>query len=128
MAYQSIDRKNKWINPSSADQLNTMIEDIENRVYNRPTNRDIPHQSVKHIAVDGCSSSSFLRERVLTLDLTFTKIKTYKLPLSVSGIYAVNVSNDNKYNFPALIEDNTVSFPYQPEQSGPYHLYTVIVV
>lgn len=129
MAYQSISRKNKWMNESSTDQLNTMIEDIESRIYNRDDNLDIPHQDVRHIAVDGCSSNSFLRGgHVLTLDLTFTKLKPYRLPLSVAGIYAVNVSNDNKYNFPALIRDNEITFPMEPEQDGPYHIYAVIVV
>lgn len=128
MAYQSIDRENKWVNPASADQLNVMIEDIEDRIYSRPTNKDIPYQNIRHIAVDGCSSNSFLRERVLTLDLTFNDVKQLRLPVSVSGTYVVNASNDNKYVFPVVVKDNVITFPYQPEQNGPYHLYTVIVL
>lgn len=130
MAYQSITRKNKWVNEKAADQLNVMIDNIEKKIYGRETTYDIPVQSVQMIALDNVSdNASFLRSgHVLTLSFTVDSLdRAISLPVSASGMYAIPVSS-RQLSFSALLTDNKITFPYKPALDGPYHIYTVLVV
>lgn len=131
MAYQSINRENRWISPEAADQLNTMIESIEKKVTGRETTYDIPVQTVQHIDIPGASSnSSFLRSNhILTLSFTVKDTSaSIRLPVDVSGRWAIKFTSSKGYSFPALIEDSKITFPFKPAIEGPYDTYTVIVV
>lgn len=131
MAYQSISRDSEYVNPETADQINTMIESIESSIYGKETVYDIPYQDIRYLAIDKArSNSSFIRDgHILTLSLSIDTIDDkLKLPVEIPGIWVVSVSNGEHYSFPALIRDSVMSFPFKPKRPGPYYIYTVIII